>query len=269
MAGVLRWLHRLWVWTGACVFVVFTAWCLLAYRANADGRQAAVSGGNVLVSHRQGYWQFLPHDQATPPERTGLLFFAGALVDARAYARLARRAAEAGYPAVVIELPRRGAFAGADGAPVLERGMAARGELRQVHCWVVGGHSRGGEVAARFALQHARPGDALLLIGTSHPRDVSLRAMSLPVTKLIGTRDGLASPQRNERNRHNLPAATRWISIDGANHSQFGDYGFQPGDRMARLPREAQHKVVAAETLAWLRQLAASQASAAATPLAL
>ena len=88
---------------------------------------------------------------------------------------------------------------------------------------------------------------ALLLVATSHPRDIDLSALSMPVTKLVGDRDGLATPERVARNRSRLPRQTRWVEVPGANHSQFGDYGFQPGDRFARIPRETQQQALAEE----------------------
>lgn len=247
MAGLVRRIKRIWVALGLAATVVFTVWCLLAYRANADGRRASLTDDRVVVVHGDGRWEFRP--RATSMHATGLLFFSGALVDPRAYARLARNAAEAGYPAAVIELPRRGALGGAEGSPVLERGRAAMAAMSAVRCWVIGGHSRGGEVASRHVLAHPERSTALLLVATSHPRDVDLSALQLPVTKLVGGRDGLATPARVARNRHLLPSDTRWIEIEGGNHSQFGDYGFQPGDGVARVSRQVQQQRLSEEAL--------------------
>jgi hypothetical protein len=61
-----------------------------------------------------------------------------------------------------------------------------------------------------------------------------------PVTKIVGTRDGLASRAEVEANREKLPSETRWLWIDGGNHSQFGWYGFQPGDRRATVDAATQ-----------------------------
>lgn len=255
MAGLIRRIKRAWIALGLTATVVFIAWCLLSYRANAEGVQAAVADDSVSVVHEDGRWTF--HSRAKPLSRTGLLFFSGALVDPRAYARLARSAAADGHSTIVVELPRRGALGGAEGSPVLERGRAAMASLPDVQCWVVGGHSRGGEVASRFVLEQPKDIAALLLVATSHPRDVDLSSLSLPVTKLVGDRDGLATPERVARNRHLLPAATRWVDIPGANHSQFGDYGFQPGDRFARIPRESQRRRLAEATKRVLADAAA------------
>jgi hypothetical protein len=80
----------------------------------------------------------------------------------------------------------------------------------------------------------------LVLIGTSHPRDFTLADVTAPVTKILGTRDGVAPLDKSEENRHLLPATTRWVLIEGGNHSQFGWYGFQPEDRSATINRDRQ-----------------------------
>jgi hypothetical protein len=64
-----------------------------------------------------------------------------------------------------------------------------------------------------------------------------------------GERDPIASIARADRNGHNLPAATSRIVLHGASHSQFGDDGFQPGDRFATIPRVAQRARTAAVLL--------------------
>ena len=94
----------------------------------------------------------------------------------------------------------------------------------------------------------------LVLIGTTHPRDVDLSALRQPVTKLAGTRDGLARRSAVEANRSKLPRSTRWVWIDGGNHSQFGWYGFQPGDRRATVSAAAQRDVMTREVLSMLRR---------------
>lgn len=264
MAGLARRIKRIWVTLGLIATVVFTTWCLVAYYANAEGRRAARGDVCVAVDHREGRWVFMPRQPS--PHATGLLFYAGALVDPRAYARLAHRTAEAGYPAVIVELPRRGAFGGAEGSPVLARGQAAMAALPGVRCWIVGGHSRGGEVASRHALADPLGTAALLLVATSHPRDVDLSMLTMPAIKVVGDRDGLATPDRVARNRHLLPAHTRWVDIPGANHSQFGDYGFQPGDRIARIPRDAQQQRLAGEVNGLLKAVAARTACQSVPP---
>lgn len=233
-------IRRVWAVCGTMAFLVFTTWALLAYRATADAQAALEGTPAVAVVPGAGYRIFQPASRAGD---LGLVFFAGALVDPVAYAPLLVEIAGAGFPAVLVELPRRGAFGGADGPDVLSRARAGMRAADGASRWVVGGHSKGGAVAARFA--HSDPGDiaGLVLIGTSHPRDFSLAHLSIPVVQIYGTRDTVADVEKVEAARRNLPAATRFVRIDGGNHSQFGSYGFQPGDWPATISREAQHRL--------------------------
>jgi hypothetical protein len=64
----------------------------------------------------------------------------------------------------------------------------------------------------------------------------------MPVTKVYGTRDGIAGHDDMLRNKHLLPPATQWIGIEGGNHVQFGHYRHQLGDDPATISREAQQR---------------------------
>ena len=233
-------IRKAWIILGLSATALFVVWSLIAYRASATARAAIVSDAAVAVDHDGGIWAFTPTRQDVTG-RPALVFFPGSLVDPVAYAPLMRAAASAGFPAYLIELPKRGAFGGADD-PALDARLAlvlARPEVAPR--WIVAGHSRGAVVATRVAAARPVAGLAgLVLIGTSHPRDVDLSTLSVPVTKVVGTRDGLASTVEVEANRARLPPSTKWIWVEGGNHSRFGWYGFQPGDRRATVPASAQ-----------------------------
>jgi pimeloyl-ACP methyl ester carboxylesterase len=183
---------------------------------------------------------------------TTLVFFPGALVDPRAYAPLARFVAAAGYPVVIVELPRRGAFGGADSPELAARIRSVLTPDSSARI-VVGGHSRGAVVASRVAAENAAKLSGLAIIGSSHPRDHDLSSLRIPVTKIVGTRDGLATPREVRQNARLLPAQTRWIWIEGGNHSQFGWYGLQPLDRRPRINATRQRKEMIEGVLHLLR----------------
>ncbi len=244
---------------GIAFTIVFAVWSLIAYRASPAAREALASDGLETVTQGPGSWSFTPApDRVVPGAR--LLFFPGALVDPVAYAPLARAVANAGYATTILQLPRRGAFGGADDPVVLDRAMTLLRQSNGSVQWVVAGHSRGAVVATRLAA--ASPADlaGLVIIGSSHPRDVSLSGLTIPVTKIVGTRDGLASPGEVRENQHLLPASTHWVWIEGGNHSQFGWYGFQPGDRFARIARGQQQQAMIDAVLAVLRQAKRNEA---------
>jgi len=236
--GSWYWIRRVWATLGILSLLGFAGWSFVAYRASGDARTALVSDDRVRIVRGADHWLLTPAE--TIPRKVGLVFFPGALVEPAAYAPLLREVALAGYPVLLVEIPRRGAFGGADGAEVIGR---ARRAMLNVSEWVVAGHSRGGAVAARFVRESRSGVRGLVLVGTSHPRDFSLAESTLLVTKILGTRDGVAPIERSEENRHLLPATSRWVLIEGGNHSQFGWYGFQPGDHFATIDRDRQQEL--------------------------
>jgi pimeloyl-ACP methyl ester carboxylesterase len=248
--GLWARIRRIWAIAGVTAFVVFTGWSLLAFRANAAGRAALGGNERAGVERGDGFWLFRPRAAGAA---AGLLFFPGGLVEPAAYAPLALEVASAGFTVALVELPRRGAFGGAESPEVFSRAAAAIRTADRVASWLVAGHSRGGAVAARAV--HERPSAyaGLILIGTSHPRDFSLRGVGIPVTRIYGTRDTIADPEKLEAARPNLPAHTRDVRLDGGNHSQFGAYGFQPGDWPATISRQAQHEMTREAVLRALR----------------
>lgn len=81
-----------------------------------------------------------------------------------------------------------------------------------------------------------------------------MRRSRVPVMKIVGSHDGLASPREVRENAGPLPADTRWIGVEGGNHSQFGWYGFQPGDRRATLPAAEQREMMTRAILEMLAE---------------
>jgi len=231
-------IQRIWITLGISFTVIFVGWSLIAYRASPAAHAALVGDSEVAVTRREGEWWFEPRGGASP--EVGLIFFPGALVSPVSYAPLASEVAKAGYRTVILELPRRGAFGGADDPELYERARELGRSTEAPERWVLGGHSGGGVVTSTLASEGFSGLGGMVLIGTSHPRDVDLSKLQVPVVKIVGTRDGLASIEEVEANRRLLPPATTWVRIDGGNHSQFGWYGFQPGDRRATVSAEAQ-----------------------------
>lgn len=170
--------------------------------------------------------------------RAGLLFFPGALVNPDAYAPMARALAERGHRVVIVKLPFRFAPTAAYEEMAFQtvRETMAAAPRR----WVVGGHSRGGMIATRFAAGHPSLLAGLALVGTTHPRELNLAWLDVPVLKIFGSQDGVATADDVRRYAPNLPSSTTFVEIEGGNHRQFGYYRFQLMDRRARIPLDVQ-----------------------------
>ena len=107
-------------------------------------------------------------------------------------------------------------------------------------------------MAAQFVYENPKLIDRLILVGTTHPRDISLASYKTPILKIYGSRDGVADGESILENKSKLPSETKFVRIEGGNHSQFGYYGFQLGDNKADIDREQQQSETLENILAFI-----------------
>ena len=157
-----------------------------------------------------------------------------------------RLLAAKGYPVFVVALPYRIAPLERHKTAAVNRARAIVENETSARSWVVAGHSLGGALACRIAGDAPRRLKALVLIGTSHPKRIDLSGARMPVTKVFASNDGIATVEMINATRKLLPAATRWIEIEGGNHSQFGHYGRQLFDGSPTTSREQQQDITRA-----------------------
>lgn len=243
-----RWLHRAFMtWA-----VVSTGLLVNSFRTRAvDPRLLQDSAGVVVVDGKQSL-RFLP----ASPEETGLVFVCGAGVAAHAYAPLLRPIADMGFSVFVIKLPYRLAPLESHKRGAIERVHKIIAGHPEISTWVLSGHSLGAALVCRVARDDPESLSALVLVGTTHPKRDNLASLQFPVTKVYGSNDGVAPLDKINANRGLLPEHTRWILIDGANHSQFGNYGHQFLDGTATISRDDQQ---ARTRVAILESLAAAK----------
>lgn len=177
------------------------------------------------------------------PNGVGLVFIAGARVDAPAYAAKLAGIADAG---VTVEIVR----------PVLNFAIVDTRPLSsfeslspKVGTWLIGGHSLGGVKACEYATQKGVAG--LVLFGSYCANDLS--GTSLPVVSIAGSRDGLSTPAKIAAARHLLPASAELDTISGSVHGQFGDYGVQPGDGTPTVSDAVVKAAITKDVLAFLQ----------------
>ncbi|MCW5556984.1 MAG: alpha/beta hydrolase [Verrucomicrobiae bacterium] len=183
---------------------------------------------------------------------TGLIFICGSGVAAEAYAPLLRPIAAAGHAVFIVKLPYRFAPFESHKQEAMERARHVMAGHPGISRWVIAGHSLGGALACRLVHSDPKAFSALVLVGTTHPKREDLSSLAIPVTKVYGSNDGVAPPDRMFSHRGLLPKNTRWVAIQGGNHSQFGHYGHQLFDGKAATSREAQQtttRTVLIETL--------------------
>jgi hypothetical protein len=219
----------------AVLVIGFVIWSLNPLQPTADALAALESDSKVTVTQTGDYVSFMP--TGTTPTKA-FAFYPGGHVDYRAYAAPLHKLAEQGYLAILLPVRLNLAFFDINAA---DRAIP---DFPQIQNWAVGGHSLGGVAASMYAAKH----DNLdgVVYWASYPADDSLINSEMAFTSIYGTLD-MGGVDAFQSSASILPSDTEFVVIEGGNHSQFGNYGLQPGDNPATIPwQEQQAQAVAA-----------------------
>lgn len=213
--------------------VSFFIWCSNSYKPQELARESLVSD-NIVEVEDGDYISFTPKQVNT---NKGFIFYPGARVEPESYAPLCRKIAQSGYKVIVLKMPFN--------FPMLSpnRGEKVIEKYNNIDTWIVGGHSLGGTMAAKFASDN-RMTDGVVLIA-SYPMNDDLKNLGKRVISICGSKDGVINFKKFVDSKGKLPTDTIFDEIEGANHSQFGDYGKQKGDNDAIISQEKQLDITA------------------------
>jgi hypothetical protein len=179
---------------------------------------------------------------------TGFIFYPGGHVDARSYAVTLHQIAAQGFLVVLVPVNLNLAFFDVNAA---DKVFAAYPNIQH---WVIGGHSLGGVAASLYAEKHLDKINGIAF-WASYPADDALKNSSIKVFSIYGTND-MAGMAKFDETKSLLPADAQYVVIQGGNHGQFGDYGLQPGDKVAAISRADQQSQIVAATVEFLRSFA-------------
>ncbi|SHF78667.1 Predicted hydrolase of the alpha/beta-hydrolase fold [Fodinibius roseus] len=246
---------RKYIRIGLGIFWVgVTAW--LFYNMQAKGLESIIleSNNKVQVQNLSNALLFTP---AIDTMGSALIFYPGALVDPKAYAPMARTIAKAGFKTIILKLPYRMAFFESQQENVFQQTLEYIRSDSLNRNWILGGHSRGGKLATIFTQNYSKALSGLLLVGTSHPRELDLSDLTIDVTKIYGSNDGLASEEEVNKFAMNLPPKMHRVRIAGGNHRQFAYYGYQLGDGSADISHKKQQEIMIHAILKQLKRVQA------------
>ena len=165
-----------------------------------------------------------------PGTENALIFYPGAKVDEKAYAQLMHELAADGTDCYLLSMPLHMAFM----APGKAGRVVDKGEYKNYY---IAGHSLGGAMIAGYVADNADK-----LAGAIFLAAYSIRRLpdSLSVAVINASNDGVVEWDSIKKNEKNLPKDAMQVVIEGGNHSQFGDYGFQKGDNEATISADEQ-----------------------------
>ncbi|MDO4939030.1 MAG: alpha/beta fold hydrolase [Lachnospiraceae bacterium] len=223
------------VLTGTLLICAVSLIYLSIYQHAGDEAEAAMSGSDtVSVSRVDGGYLF-----DGPSDSRAIIFYQGAKVECRAYAPLMLRLAESGFDCFLADMPFNFAVFGSD---IADKFVGSY----QYDTWIMAGHSMGGIMAASYAGAHTDRIAGIVLLA-AYPSETVDNCQKL--CSVYGSRDGVLNREQYEADRAYWPVGSAEFIIQGGNHAQFGDYGFQSGDNPADITAyEQQSQTVDAVT---------------------
>ena len=242
-----KWAKRLLLGLGAILVLSLAAFLIYfsqGYGPSPAAVAAMQSSESVNVTDTGDLVTLMPKSVS----KAGLVFYPGARVEAAAYAARLRPLAEQGYAVFIVSFPLNLAVFGTNRAGDV---IAAHPDIKT---WAVGGHSLGGAFASAF-LKSRTDIHGLILYASYPAGDLSQRT-DLVAVSIYGTQDALATVERIANARPTLPPQTRYMAIEGGNHSYFGDYGMQTGDGIPSISREEAALQIVKATLAAMDEVA-------------
>jgi predicted esterase len=172
------------------------------------------------------------------PNGTVFVYYPGGRVPAQSYEFVARALAAAGITVAIPVMPLELAVISPNRASEVRAALEAGG--LKIAKFVVGGHSLGGAMAAKYAFSN--PVDGLILMGAYSVDD--LTGKSFKVLDLAAENDGLATPEKVKDGLEKLPSGSSVDVIPGGVHAFFGRYGPQAGDGNPTVTREVFEKAL-------------------------
>jgi Alpha/beta hydrolase family len=214
--------------------------------SHADDTALALlsSNGSYTVTDTSNYITFIPTSNKSS---TGIIFYPGAKIQPEAYSVIASKLATNGYTTIIVKMPFNLAIFGENKA---DNVIA---EHKEITKWVMAGHSLGGVFASDYAVNHQDKINGVIYLAAypnTNASNATFKALSIR-----GSLDGLATSKEISDNLNKFPVNTTFITIDGGNHANFGDYGIQAGDNNSTITREEQQNLTVGYILEFLKNL--------------
>ena len=198
----------------------FFIWLSNYYAPDKDAKLALISDNSVEVIIDKNSITFTPKN--LEPNK-GFIFYPDMKVDSKSYSKVCKMIAQKGYRVVLVNMPLNFPLFGQNRADdIIEK-------YTDIDKWIIGGDYIGGVTATKYANNNLEKIDGVVLI-SSYPNDSYLKEVDMEVLSIWGSKDGVVNFQSLIDAKQKLPNKTTYIEIEGANHSQFANYGTHKKD---------------------------------------
>lgn len=232
---------KILVWLIGVIIVVLIAGATYLHFATYQPTSSAERAAQTADITRNTTTFKAKHNKMT------VIFYPGALVTPNSYSIWAKQVAENGFTVKIVHFPLNMAFFNMNAASSL---------VSEKEKYVIGGHSLGGAMAARYAHNHnGKNLKGVFFLGAYADEKGRLDKTDLAVLSLTGSRDGVLNWEKYNSDRQYLPKNTKYVTIQGGNHGNFGSYGQQKGDKKATISNVQQQKIIAKQLAEWLQSI--------------
>jgi len=236
-------LKKILIWAFVLIMIAaigwLVQWATYARPPLAESMQALQSDDRVLVT-QEPWLTFTP---VTDDPQAGFIFYPGGRVDPRGYASLLKVIAVQGYLIFVPDMPLNMAVFDADAADEIITAYP------DINCWVIGGHSVGGTMAAQYTSKHPAEISGLAIWASYPASSADLSGFDGPVLSVYGSLDPKVNDESITERKGLLPQDTRYVRIAGGDHHQFGSYLIKPEEHFAAISAESQQAQIIQATL--------------------
>lgn len=220
-------------------------WLSTGYTPKDDAKAALISTESVNVENAE-YISFIPKENSN----TGIIFYPGGRVFPEAYSPLLKSIAEDGTSAFIVKMPFNLAVLNIFGADSV---IAKHSNIEN---WILMGHSLGGSMVVNYFNQSKNPTIKGIILLASYPANSdNISESGISVLSIRGENDLLLNSDLFESTKLLLPVDTKFVSIEGGNHAQFGDYGLQDGDGLATISAAEQREITLENIILFLNEI--------------
>lgn len=196
--------------------VAFTLYVNDYYHAETDALKV-LDGENITVSK----------DCITLKGNSdiGIIFYPGAKVEAESYLPILSKLRDRGFTTVLVKMPFNMAIFNVNAADKIIK------DNSDIKYWYIAGHSMGGAMASSYAAKNQEKVEGLILLGSYIYGDY-------PEERALTIYGSL-----NQSVEDKINYTKNIVEIEGGNHAQFGNYGFQKGDLEATISAVEQQDI--------------------------
>ncbi len=194
---------------GLIILAVIVAWILILLFYHSHAFPEAQEIADQMEMEGKDYWFY-------GDTGVGFIIFTGAKVDEPSYAYIAKLLHDEGHTVVIPNQPFTiSAFGGRHAIKIME-------EHTEVNKWILIGHSLGGLPVTRVASKAPEYLTGIVFLATYATTDLS--DLDFPALRITADTDGVMNNERMSKAEGNLPAGSKTVMLEGANHRGFGAY---------------------------------------------